>query len=241
VVSLKKALQSYDLQTEFVKLREMVADRNQLQPICGSKIPRATKEIPTSSRHDNWVKSSQVNNQQYFILHCAKNNRTVKNRNFSWLWCSWSSSGFSSRPVWLYVFFSSLVLFILLAHLGYPWKFLYSWGYIAVWKRSPDVFSGGCRCLFWSTRRRRVSQASIRHLTLMSTKKFTETSDEQANWKKREKSTTYSQTSRLENPEELQLHHNHEKFLFLTGLLHFSRCKIRYWWLVTWLEVHRLD
>jgi hypothetical protein len=26
---------------------------------------------------------------------------------------------------------------------------------------------------------------------------------------------TYSQTSRLENPEELQLHHNHEKFLFL--------------------------
>jgi hypothetical protein len=29
-----------------------------------------------------------------------------------------------------------------------------------------------------------------------------------------EKKNTYSQTSRLENPEELQLHHNHEKFLF---------------------------
>jgi hypothetical protein len=26
------------------------------------------------------------------------------------------------------------------------------------------------------------------------------------------KQNTYSQTSRLENPEELQLHHNHEKF-----------------------------
>jgi hypothetical protein len=37
--------------------------------------------------------------------------------------------------------------------------------------------------------------------------------------KKREKKNTYSQTSRLENPEELQLHHNHEKFLFLTVLL----------------------
>jgi hypothetical protein len=42
--------------------------------------------------------------------------------------------------------------------------------------------------------------------------------------KKREKNT-YSQTSRLENPEELQLHHNHEKFLFLTVLLLFAQCK----------------
>jgi hypothetical protein len=31
-----------------------------------------------------------------------------KNRNFSWFWCSWSSSGFSSRLVWPYVFFLSL-------------------------------------------------------------------------------------------------------------------------------------
>jgi hypothetical protein len=28
------------------------------------------------------------------------------------------------------------------------------------------------------------------------------------------KKSTYSQTSQLENPEELQLHHNYEKFLF---------------------------
>jgi hypothetical protein len=33
----------------------------------------------------------------------------------------------------------------------------------------------------------------------------------------------------LENPEELQLHHNHEKFLFLTVLLLFEQCKIHYW------------
>jgi hypothetical protein len=38
--------------------------------------------------------------------------------------------------------------------------------------------------------------------------------------KKREKKS-YSQTSRLENPEELQLHHKNEKFLFLTVLLLF--------------------
>jgi hypothetical protein len=47
--------------------------------------------------------------------------------------------------------------------------------------------------------------------------------------KKRENKNTYSQTSRLENPEELQLHHNHEKFLFLTVLLLFAQCKKRYW------------
>jgi hypothetical protein len=40
---------------------------------------------------------------------------------------------------------------------------------------------------------------------------------------------TYSQTSRLENPEELQLHHNHEKILFLTVLLLFAQCKMNYW------------
>jgi hypothetical protein len=38
----------------------------------------------------------------------------------------------------------------------------------------------------------------------------------------REKNT-YSQTSRLENPEELQLHHNHKKFQFLTVLLLFAQ------------------
>jgi hypothetical protein len=43
--------------------------------------------------------------------------------------------------------------------------------------------------------------------------------------KKREKENTYSQTGRLENPEELQLHHNHEQILFLTVLLLFAQCK----------------
>jgi hypothetical protein len=45
----------------------------------------------------------------------------------------------------------------------------------------------------------------------------------------RERKNTYSQTSRLETLEELQLHHNHEKFLFLTVLLLFAQCKMHYW------------
>jgi hypothetical protein len=52
VLNLKKALQSNDLPTEFVKWREMAADRNQWRAICDSKMPSATKETPTSSRHD---------------------------------------------------------------------------------------------------------------------------------------------------------------------------------------------
>jgi hypothetical protein len=44
-----------------------------------------------------------------------------------------------------------------------------------------------------------------------------------------EKENTHSQTSRLENPEELQLHHNHEKILFLTVLLFFAQCKMHCW------------
>jgi hypothetical protein len=46
--------------------------------------------------------------------------------------------------------------------------------------------------------------------------------------KEREKNT-HSQTSWLENPEELQLHHNHDKFLFFTELLLFAQCKMYYW------------
>jgi hypothetical protein len=41
----------------------------------------------------------------------------------------------------------------------------------------------------------------------------------------KERENTYSQTSRLENPEGLQLHHNHEKILFLTVLLLFVNTK----------------
>jgi hypothetical protein len=40
---------------------------------------------------------------------------------------------------------------------------------------------------------------------------------------------TYSQTSRLENPEEFQLNNSNEKNLFLTVLLLFGRFKMLYW------------
>jgi hypothetical protein len=70
----------------------------------------------------------------------------------------------------------------------------------------------------------------------MSTKTYTENPDEQTKWTERERKNTHSQTSRLENPEELQLHHNHEKVLFSTLLLLSAQCKVHYWWLVTWLE-----
>jgi hypothetical protein len=51
----EKALQSNDLPTEFVKWREMAADRNQWRAICGSKMPSAIKATPTSSRQDIWA------------------------------------------------------------------------------------------------------------------------------------------------------------------------------------------
>jgi hypothetical protein len=41
--TLEKALQSNDLPTEFVKWREMAADRNQWRAICGSKTPSLQK------------------------------------------------------------------------------------------------------------------------------------------------------------------------------------------------------
>jgi hypothetical protein len=63
----------------------------------------------------------------------------------------------------------------------------------------------------------------------MSTKTYTENPDEQTKITIRERKNTYSQTSRLESPEELQLHQNHEKFLFLTVLLLFAQFKMNYW------------
>jgi hypothetical protein len=45
----------------------------------------------------------------------------------------------------------------------------------------------------------------------------------------KERKNTYSQISRLETPEELQLHQNREKILFLTVLLLFAQCKMHYW------------
>jgi hypothetical protein len=58
------------------------------------------------------------------------------------------------------MYFFSLFLFILFAHLGFPCKFLYSWGFVAVSKFSPDVLSGGGRCLFGSTRRFRTANST---------------------------------------------------------------------------------
>jgi hypothetical protein len=64
----------------------------------------------------------------------------------------------------------------------------------------------------------------------MSTKTYTEIPVEQTKRTERErKKYTHSQTSRLENPEEFQLHLNHEKFLFLTVLLLFPQFKMPYW------------
>jgi hypothetical protein len=48
------------------------------------------------------------------------------------------------------------------------------------------------------------------------------------NEQKERKRNTCIQISRLENLEQLELHHNHEKFLFLTVLLslHNAKCII---------------
>jgi hypothetical protein len=50
-----QALQSNDLPIEFFKWREMAADRNQWRAICGSKMPSATKETPTSPQKVIWA------------------------------------------------------------------------------------------------------------------------------------------------------------------------------------------
>jgi hypothetical protein len=51
----------------------------------------------------------------------------------------------------------------------------------------------------------------------------TDSGKEESMQARREKKNTYNQTSRLENPEELKLHHNHEKFLYLTVLSLFEQ------------------
>jgi hypothetical protein len=48
----------------------------------------------------------------------------------------------------------------------------------------------------------------------MSTKTYTESPDEQRKRTTREQKKNFSQTSRLENPEELQLNHNNQKSCF---------------------------
>jgi hypothetical protein len=47
--------------------------------------------------------------------------------------------------------------------------------------------------------------------------------------RERDRKNTYSQNSRLETPEELQLHQNHKKLLFLTVLFLFAQCKMHCW------------
>jgi hypothetical protein len=81
-------------------------------------------------------------------------------------WCSWSSSSYSATPagssrlVWLYVFFS-LSSFVSVAHLEFPSKFLYWWGYSAVSELSPNVLSGGGRrCLFCCARHFRTANST---------------------------------------------------------------------------------
>jgi hypothetical protein len=61
--------------------------------------------------------------------------------------------------------------------------------------------------------------------------------------RKREKKIQSDQPAWKPCLEELQLHHNHEKFLFLTVLLLllFAQCKMNHWWLVTWLDLTWLD
>jgi hypothetical protein len=53
--TLKKALMSNDLPTEFIKRREMEADRDQWRAVYGSKTPSTTKGTPTSIRQNIWA------------------------------------------------------------------------------------------------------------------------------------------------------------------------------------------
>jgi hypothetical protein len=99
------------LPNEFVKWRGIAADRNQWRAVCGSKMPSATKETPTSSQEDIWAELR-----------------------------------YGNVPSWVQKL----------------------------------------------TRKLQMSKQ---------------------NEQKERKEKKYSQTSRLENPEKLQLHHNHEKFL----------------------------
>jgi hypothetical protein len=67
--TLKKALQSYDLPTEFVELREIAADRNEWRAVCGSKVPSATKETPTSSETSGLRFDKAIYPHEYKNLH----------------------------------------------------------------------------------------------------------------------------------------------------------------------------
>jgi hypothetical protein len=51
-------------------------------------------------------------------------------------------------------------LFVPFSHLEFPSKLLYLWGYSAVSELSPDVLSGGGRCLFCCARHFRSANST---------------------------------------------------------------------------------
>jgi hypothetical protein len=72
-----------------------------------------------------------------------------------------------------------------------------------------------------------MPHSQLRHNVATITN-YTEIPDEQPKRTKKEK-MLFSQTSRLENPEELQLNNNHQNFLLLTVLLLPAQCKKQCW------------
>jgi hypothetical protein len=83
---------------------------------------------------------------------------------------------------------------------------------------------------------RHLCWAPIGHCTLISSKTYTEISDEQTNRTKREKST-YSQTSRLENPKDFSQTITTKK-MFLTVLLLYALLVVSN---LTWLDLTEQD
>jgi hypothetical protein len=87
--------------------------------------------------------SSQVKSSQSPIIHfslCKEQQHSQKQELFVIMVQLKLLRGF--KPAGLTVcIFLSLFLFNLFAHLEFPCKYLYSWGYIAVSKLSPDVWS----------------------------------------------------------------------------------------------------
>jgi hypothetical protein len=86
------------------------------------------------------------------------------------------------------------------------------------WKRTKNRSDNLTKEVWARTKVGIMGWAPIRHCTLISTNHYTEILDKQRT--KRVKK--YSQTSRLEKPEELQLHHNHESSCFW-----ICSCKIK--------------
>jgi hypothetical protein len=78
--ALKKALQSYDLPTEFVKWREMAADQNQWHAICGSKMPSTSEWHRPPHDKTSWLSfDTALFLHEYTLLH--ENSRWANKRN----------------------------------------------------------------------------------------------------------------------------------------------------------------